>query len=88
MARASKCANSSCSAVCHHDEGKLFRLDINVGNLAGDSQCKTIYVWLCSRCASQLNPEVKVAGDTVTVRLAAIKRARVQSRCSYSSMVN
>ncbi len=88
MGRASRCANSSCSAVCHHDEGKFFRLDIDVGDRTGGSQCKTIYVWLCPRCALQMNPKIEVVGDTVSVRLAAIKPARVHARWPQSTSVN
>ena len=84
----SKCANNSCSAVCHRDEGKLFRLDINLANATGKNQCKTLYVWLCARCAGEMNPKVKVAGDTVTVLLASTKRVAVQARSPLLPWVN
>ncbi len=69
-----RCANSSCSAICHGDDGKLFRLDIVLGNAAGKNERKTVYVWLCSHCARRMNPKVAVAGDTVTVLLATTAR--------------
>ena len=84
----SKCANNSCSAVCHRDEGKLFRLDINLANAAGENECKTLYVWLCSRCAGEMNPKVEVAGDTVTVLLASTKRGALPARTSAHPWVN
>ena len=64
-----KCANNSCSALRTEHEGKLFRLDIDIGNTAGGTQRKTAYVWLCASCARQMSPKVSVTGDTV-LRLA------------------
>ncbi len=65
-----KCANSWCPTTRHNDAGKLFRLDINLGNRAGGKERKTEYIWLCARCAQQMHPKVEVTGDTVTVRLS------------------
>ncbi len=65
-----KCANSWCHTTRHHDAGKLFRLDINLGNKAGGKERKTEYIWLCARCAQEMHPKVEVTGDTVTVRLS------------------
>jgi hypothetical protein len=73
-----KCANRLCSSLRTGDEGKLFRLDIDIANTAGENQCKTAYVWLCDPCARQMSPRVEVAGDTVLVRLGAISHCAVQ----------
>ena len=64
-----KCANSWCPTPRQHREGKLFRLDINLGNKAGGEERKTEYIWLCTSCAQVMHPKVEVAGDTVTLRL-------------------
>jgi hypothetical protein len=65
-----KCANSWCPTPRHHHEGKLFRLDIDLGNMAGGNELKTEYIWLCARCAQVMHPKVEVTGDTVTLRLS------------------
>ncbi len=70
-----KCANAHCSACHHPDEGKLFRLDLEIANTAGATQLRTVFVWLCSRCAREMNPRVEVAGNTVRVLLATIHGA-------------
>ena len=64
-----KCANSWCPTTRHHHEGKLFRLDIDLGNKAGGDERKTEYMWLCACCAQVMHPKVEVNGDTVTLRL-------------------
>jgi hypothetical protein len=64
-----KCANSWCPTTRHYHEGKLFRLDIDLGNKGGGDERKTDYIWLCGSCALEMHPKVEVAGDTVTVRL-------------------
>lgn len=69
-----KCANRLCSSHRTGDEGKLFRVDLDIANTAGESQRKTAYVWLCDPCALQMRPSIEVAGDTVLVRLGAISR--------------
>jgi len=66
---ASKCANNYCPITRHRHEGKMFRLDIVVGNRTGGTQRKIEYVWLCSHCADKMHPKVDVTGDTVTLRL-------------------
>ena len=63
-----------CGAPRSPHGGKLFRVDVDLGNAAGNCQRKTVYVWLCSRCAQELNPTIEVAKGTVRVRLAAIRR--------------
>lgn len=67
---AAKCANRWCPATRHHDEGKLFRLDLDLGSKAGRSERKTEYLWLCPACAQHMHPRVEVRGNTVTVRLS------------------
>jgi hypothetical protein len=74
MAKINKCANRSCAAVCRHDEGKFFRFDLDVGNTAGKFRSRTMYLWLCPRCARLLKPRVEVAGDTITLLLASARR--------------
>jgi hypothetical protein len=65
-----KCANSWCPTTRHHHEGKLFRLDIDIGNKTGGDERMTEYVWLCAQCALEMHPRVVVNGDTVTLQLA------------------
>ncbi len=88
MARANKCANAACSAVCQHDKDKLFRVDVNLGNAAGNIQRKTLYVWLCAKCAREMNPKIEVAGNTVTVLLAYIRGNPVLDHRPASAWVN
>jgi len=64
-----KCANNWCLTPQRYGQGKLFRLDIDLVNKAGESERKTEYVWLCADCAQRLHPKVEVAGDTITLRL-------------------
>jgi hypothetical protein len=66
-----KCVNSACSAIRGPDEGKLFRIDIDIGSNSGGDERKTEYIWLCGRCARTLNPKIEVTGNVLTVRLAA-----------------
>ena len=66
-----KCANRLCSSLRTADEGKLFRLDLDIGNAAGENQRRTAYVWLCDSCAREMIPRIEVAGDTVLVMLGA-----------------
>ena len=68
-----KCANSWCSATPHHHQGKLYRVEIDVGSTAGQPRQETADVWLCTRCAAEMDVKVEVVGDTVRVRLAKIK---------------
>jgi hypothetical protein len=72
-----KCANNLCSTRRTEKEGKLFRLDLDIGNTAGATQQKTTYIWLCSLCARQMTPDVSVAGDRVLVRLASTSHKSV-----------
>jgi hypothetical protein len=69
-----KCVNKACSASFHDpDEGKLFRIDIEIGSKSGGNERKTEYIWLCGRCARTMNPRIEVAGNVLTVRLSATK---------------
>ena len=65
-----KCANHSCSTRSRHGEGKLFRLDINLGNKTGGNERETDYIWLCDCCALIMHPKVEVSGNTVRVLLS------------------
>lgn len=65
-----KCANPVCSAPHAANDGRLFRLDLDIGNSAGEIQRKTMYIWLCSRCARQMSPKVTVKRNSVLIGLA------------------
>jgi hypothetical protein len=67
-----KCANTRCSTPRRHHEGKMFRLDIELGNKSGEDERQTEYVWLCACCAQQMHPTVDVSEDTITLRLSKI----------------
>ena len=84
-----KCANSLCSAFRYrHGEGKLFRIDVDLGKKSGEHQWKTAYVWLCSRCAREMYPKIEVAGDAVRVRLAKIEPSLLSQNSSVPARVN
>ena len=83
-----KCVNCRCPNTRHNDDGKLFRLDIDLGNKAGGSELKTEYIWLCARCALEMHPEVKVSGDTVTLRLLQNAPMRLAGTNPSSERVN
>jgi hypothetical protein len=75
----SKCVNSACSASFRGpDEGKLFRIDIDIGSNSGSEERKTEYIWLCGRCARTLNPTINVAGNVLTVKLLATEDCRAR----------
>lgn len=65
-----KCVNHYCSATRHHDEGKLFRLDLDLGSKNGGDERMTEYLWLCADCAQRMHPTVEVSANKVTVRLS------------------
>lgn len=67
-----KCANAWCSASRQPDGGKLFSVEINLSNQAGEQQRRTVFLWLCARCAREMSPRVDVCDNKVSVRLAAI----------------
>jgi hypothetical protein len=64
-----KCANNWCSTTRQFREGKLFRLDIDLGSKTGRDERKTEYIWLCDSCAQLMHPEVEVTEDSVMLRL-------------------
>jgi hypothetical protein len=71
-----KCANVSCAALSSlPQEGKLFRADVDIEDLAGQRTRKTEYLWLCSRCAQTFEPIIEVNKNTVIVRLSIIRSA-------------
>ncbi len=63
------CANKFC-ANPSHEYGRLFRLDIDIGDKSGGTEHKTEYVFLCDACAQKMRPVVEVVGDAIRVRLA------------------
>lgn len=65
-----KCANRCCTAARKGDEGKMFRLDLDLGLKSGGGERRTEYMWLCSDCAQRMHPRVAISGDTVQVRLS------------------
>jgi hypothetical protein len=84
-----KCANSWCPTTRHHHEGKLYRLDIDIGNKADKDEHKTEYIWLCARCAQEMHPWVEVTGNTVRVRLSRNDpRPVANGNVSSSAQVN
>ena len=83
-----KCANGLCSASRYQGEGKLFRIDVDLGRKSGEHQWKTAYVWLCSRCAQEMYPKIEIAGDAVRVRLARIGPILLPKKSPVSARVN
>jgi hypothetical protein len=83
-----KCANTRCSTPRRHHEGKMFRLDIELGNKSGEDERQTEYVWLCACCAQQMHPEVVVTGDTITLQLSKNDPMLVADTTSSSVWVN
>jgi hypothetical protein len=65
-----KCVNRHCGATRHLDEGKMFRLDLDLGSKNGGSERMTEYIWLCADCAQRMHPRVEVSADKVTIRLS------------------
>ena len=65
-----KCTNRCCTATRQQNEGKLFRLDLDLGSKTGDSERRVEYLWLCPDCAQRMHPRVEVNGNTITVRLS------------------
>jgi len=65
------CENHLCTGSCPSDDGKLFRLDLEIASMAGATQRKIVFLWLCGNCARRMNPRVEVAEGTVRVLLAA-----------------
>lgn len=76
-----RCANPSCCSNRKSREGTMFRLDIELGDLAGRETREYTYIWLCSRCAGTMKPAVEVTRHAVRIRLSAIHKAPA-STCS------
>ena len=76
-----KCVNGSCSAVRGPNEGKLFRIDIDIGSNSGGDERRTEYIWLCGHCARTMNPKIEVAGNVLKVRLSATKDYKTGDVC-------
>ena len=83
-----KCANSWCSTTRQYREGKLFRLDIDLGSKTGGNERKTEYVWLCASCAQIMHPEVEVTEDSVLLRLTKNLPMLVADAPLVSAQVN
>ena len=83
----SKCANPSCAARRDWNGGKLFRLDFQIANTAGEIQDKTAFVWLCSCCAQQMKPRVEVTKNKIWVLLATA-HATMPRKPTGSAWVN
>jgi hypothetical protein len=83
-----KCANSWCPTTRHHHEGKLFRLDIDLGNKAGGDERRTEYIWLCAPCAQVMHPKVEVTGNTVRLLLTKNDPMRAVSAAASSARIN
>ncbi len=83
-----KCANSWCSTTHQYREGKLFRLDIDLGSKTGGNERKTEYVWLCASCAQIMHPEVEVTEDSVLLRLTKNLPMLVADAPLVSAQVN
>jgi hypothetical protein len=64
------CANHCCAAVRRSNQGKLFRLDIDLGSRSGEDEQMTEYIWLCASCAKLMHPKVEVTAESVILRLA------------------
>jgi hypothetical protein len=84
----SKCANNWCLTPRQGHEGKLFRLDIDLGNMSGGNERKTEYIWLCACCVLKMHPYVVVTGNTVTVRLSKNETLGVEGINRSSAHVN
>ena len=63
------CANRSCTTLRRPNQGKLFRLDIDLGSLSGTDEHLTEYIWLCRTCAQVMHPAVEVTRDSVVLRI-------------------
>ena len=84
----SKCANKCCLSPRHPNEGKVFRLDIELGNKSGGNERKTAYIWLCASCAQKLHPKVQVIGNTITLLLSKNDPMRVANIDAAAERVN
>lgn len=83
-----KCANGRCLTTRRHHEGKLFRLDIDLGSMSGGEEQKTEYIWLCAACAIKMHPEVEFTGSSVVLRLMSNLPMQVAQSNASSVRVN
>ena len=83
-----KCANGRCLATRLHQEGKLFRLDIDLGSKSGGEERKTEYIWLCAACANKMHPEVEFTGKSVVLRLMSNRPLQMAQSNASSARVN
>lgn len=67
---ADHCANPSCSASRHQDNGRLFCAEIEISGATEIHGRTTAYVWLCDGCARLMKPGSEVAGEIIRVLLA------------------
>jgi hypothetical protein len=67
-----KCANRFCSSRRVLEEGKLYRIDLDIADLAGPGKYETFFVWLCDDCALAMVPRLEIAQHCVQVRLGPI----------------
>ena len=83
------CANRSCTTLRRPNQGKLFRLDIDLGSFSGTDEHLTEYIWLCRACAEVMHPAVEVTRDTVILRLTknvpVMPRESVSERCHLAN---
>lgn len=81
----SECANPSCSRHRTFSEGTIFRLDMEIGDIAGRHSTKTEYIWLCSRCSAVMRPAVEVTHGAVRLWLRrSDERSRELRRLSVA----
>jgi hypothetical protein len=83
-----KCANNWCLTPRLDHGGKLFRLDIDLGSMAGKDERKTEYIWLCSSCVLQMHPNVTVTGNTVRVILTKNEPMRLTKTVTPLKLAN
>ena len=84
----SKCANNWCSTTRRSHEGKMFRLDIDLGSMTGADEHKTAYIWLCASCAEIMHPEVEVTADSVLLKLRSNLPMLVADAPAVAAAVN
>ena len=59
------CGNPSCSVSRHPDSGKLFCAEVEISSATEVHERKTVYLWLCDRCARQMKPDSEIAGEVI-----------------------
>ncbi len=82
----SKCVNPGCTAVFRYlHEGKVFRLERDLGDDSDKHARNFEYFWLCSTCASFLtvvyeHKEVAVRPSHAPLGPSSVKLSLVQTR--------